>query len=142
MESLVRPRGIVLTSQLLNQFKNRFEQQEKLTITIFDPYGIGGRVWRKDQWTGLIMNTPADQISLFTDASVNMTSRVFDGPSLFEWSSSAEAQKYLTTNDYPETIKTAATNLDGRDYAPRVLYGAYINWFYKELIKQCPIEAT
>lgn len=136
------PRGIVLTSQLLNQFKNRFEQQEKLTITIFDPYGIGGRVWRKDQWTGLIMNTPADQISLFTDASVNMTSRVFDGPSLFEWSSSAEAQKYLTTNDYPETIKTAATNLDGRDYAPRVLYGAYINWFYKELIKQCPIEAN
>ncbi len=118
------PRGVILTSQLLNQFKYNADQPENLTITLFDPYGIGGRIWRKDQWDGLIMNTPADQITLFTDASVNMTSKVYDGPSLFEWAASAEAQDYLTANDYPSEIKAAAGNLGGRDYAPRVLYGA------------------
>ena len=61
------PRGILMVSQLFNQFKNRSDQSEPLSITLFDPYGIGGRVWRTDQWEGLIMNTPADQITLFTD---------------------------------------------------------------------------
>lgn len=136
------PRGVILTSQLLNQFKYNADQPENLTITLFDPYEIGGRIWRKDQWDSLIMNTPADQITLFTDASVNMTSKVYDGPSLFEWAASAEAQDYLTANDYPSEIKAAAGNLGGRDYAPRVLYGAYIRWFYSELMNQCPIEST
>lgn len=136
------PRGVILASQLLNQYKYKSSQTNDLNVTLFDPYGIGGRVWRKDQWSGLIMNTPADQITLFTDASVNMSAKVFDGPSLFEWSSSAEAQTYLKDNNYPEEVMTAADNLSGNDYAPRILYGAYINWFYGELQSQCPVQAS
>ncbi|GAF35585.1 FAD/NAD(P)-binding protein [Lentilactobacillus farraginis] len=85
------PRGILVTSQLFNQYKYNSDQSEPLSITLFDPYGVGGRVWRADQWDGLIMNTPADQITLFTDESVSMTGKVFDGPALFEWASSEEA---------------------------------------------------
>lgn len=31
--------------------------------------------------------------------------------------------------------------MGSRDYAPRVLYGAYIQWFYDELLKLQPLEA-
>lgn len=135
------PRGILMVSQLFNQFKNRSDQSEPLSITLFDPYGIGGRVWRTDQWEGLIMNTPADQITLFTDESVNMTGRVFDGPCLFEWAPSNEAHQYLTAHGFSAQIIAAAAKLGSRDYAPRVLYGAYIQWFYDELLKLQPLEA-
>lgn len=134
------PRGILLTSQLFNQYKYRSDQSEELEITLFDPYGIGGRVWQTDQWTGLLMNTPADQITLFTDESVNMTGEVYDGPSLFEWAASSEAHNYLTTNQYSQDLIEAAAKLGGSDYAPRPLYGAYIKWFYQELINQQPTQ--
>ena len=136
------PRGILVTSQLFNQYKYNSDQSEPLSITLFDPYGVGGRVWRADQWDGLIMNTPADQITLFTDESVSMTGKVFDGPALFEWAPSEEAHDYLTAHGYSNQIVEAAANLDSKDYAPRILYGAYIKWFYDELIKLQPVEVA
>ncbi|MFD1124845.1 FAD/NAD(P)-binding protein [Lentilactobacillus raoultii] len=136
------PRGILVTSQLFNQYKYNSDQSAPLSITLFDPYGIGGRVWRADQWEGLIMNTPADQITLFTDESVNMTGKVFDGPCLFEWAPSDDAHDYLTSHGYSEAMINAARHLGSKDYAPRVLYGAYIRWFYDELLKLKPDEIT
>lgn len=136
------PRGILVTSQLFNQYKYNSDQSEPLSITLFDPYGVGGRVWRSDQWEGLIMNTPADQVTLFTDESVNMTGQIFDGPCLFEWAPSHEAHEYLTTHGYSNQIIDAADNLGSKDYAPRVLYGAYIQWFYDDLLKLEPEEVT
>ncbi len=136
------PRGILVTSQLFNQYKYNSDQSEPLSITLFDPYGIGGRVWRPDQWEGLIMNTPTDQITLFTDETVTMTGKVFDGPYLAEWAPSDEAHKYLIANNYSQAIIDTAQHIGPREYAPRVLYGAYIKWFYDELLKIQPTEVT
>ena len=116
------PRGILVTSQLFNQYKYHSEQTEPLSITLFDPTGIGGRVWRTDQSDELIMNSAADQITLFTDASVNMSSKVYDGPSLFEWARSDEANQYLAAHGYSPDIIAAAAQLKINGYAPRVLF--------------------
>lgn len=136
------PRGILLTSQLFNQYKYHSDQKSPLSITLFDPYGIGGRVWRTDQSDELIMNSSADQITLFTDASVTMSSKVYDGPSLFEWAKSVEANRYLDSNGYSSDVIAAAAQLQINGYAPRVLFGAYIKWFYEDLIKQQPTEVS
>lgn len=136
------PRGVLVTSQLFNQYKYHSEQTEPLSITLFDPTGIGGRVWRTDQSDELIMNSAADQITLFTDASVNMSSKVYDGPSLFEWARSDEANQYLAAHGYSPDIIAAAAQLKINGYAPRVLFGAYIKWFYDDLISQQPTEIS
>lgn len=136
------PRGVLLTSQLFNQYKYHSDQTSPLSITLFDPYGIGGRVWRTDQSDELIMNSAADQITLFTDASVNMSSKVYDGPSLFEWAKSVEANRYLDSNGYSADVIASAAQLQINGYAPRVLFGAYIKWFYQDLIKQQPTEVS
>ncbi|WP_268912457.1 FAD/NAD(P)-binding protein [Lentilactobacillus sp. SPB1-3] len=130
------PRGVLVTSALLNQYKQRTDQTEPLEIKIFDPYGIGGRVWRTDQWNGLVMNSPADQVSLFTDETVNLSSKVYDGPALFGWLKSDVAKKFLTEHNFDQEMIDAASNIAPNDYAPRTLYGAYIQWFYSELLRQ------
>lgn len=134
------PRGILVTSQLINQFKHNTTQIEPLEISIFDPYGIGGRVWKANQWPGLIMNTPADQITLFTDQSVQLSSPVFDGPSLFEWSKSKPANDFLVDHHYHSDTIRDAKNLRTNDYPPRVLFGAYIQWFYEQLLAELPFN--
>lgn len=136
------PRGILMTSQLFNQYKYHSEQIEPLSITLFDPVGIGGRVWRTDQSDELIMNSAADQITLFTDSSVNMSSKVYDGPSLFGWARSDEANSYLASHGYSSDIIAAAAQLQINGYAPRVLFGAYIKWFYDDLLSQQPTEIS
>ncbi|GAY73470.1 FAD/NAD(P)-binding protein [Lentilactobacillus kosonis] len=130
------PRGVLVTSALLSQYKQRTDQSEPLEIKIFDPYGIGGRVWRTDQWNGLVMNSPADQVSLFTDESVNLSSKVYDGPALFGWLQSDIAKKFLTDEGFDQEMIELAENIAPNDYAPRALYGAYIQWFYSELLRQ------
>ncbi len=136
------PRGMILTSQIINQFKANTNKSKPVDITIFDPHGVSGHVWRREQWAGLVMNTPVDQITLFTDMTVTRTSPAFDGPSLFEWLGSAEAADYLKKNDYSQNLIDFAKNIQSSDYSPRVLYGAYIKWFYEELVKQLPYNLT
>ncbi|GAF35586.1 FAD/NAD(P)-binding protein [Lentilactobacillus farraginis] len=48
----------------------------------------------------------------------------------------------MTAHGYSNQIIEAAANLDSKDYAPRILYGAYIKWFYDELIKLQPVEVA
>lgn len=135
------PRGILVTSALLNQYKQKTDQKDPLTIKIYDPYGAGGRVWRTDQWNGLVMNSPADQVTLFTDKTVTLSSKVYDGPSLFEWLRSDAANKFLTNNGFDSEMIEKAKTIAPNDYAPRVLYGGYIKWFYQELTRQIPHNA-
>lgn len=136
------PRGILALSALINQYKYNTNKEKPLDIGLFDTTGIGGQVWKKDQWAGLIMNTPADEVTLYTDASVTLSSPIFDGPSLFEWAASPVAQQYLVAQKYSEELQHLAAQLGPKDYAPRVLYGAYINWFYDDLLAQLPYEVT
>lgn len=134
------PRGVLTVSALINQYKNRTDKEQPLTIELFDPYPIGGRVWTVDQWPGLIMNTPADQVTLFTDASVTLSSPVFDGPSLFEWAASDLATNYLKDHQLATELITATQKLGPKDYAPRALFGAYIQWFFEQLLRQLPFN--
>ncbi|WP_283680137.1 FAD/NAD(P)-binding protein [Lentilactobacillus sp. Marseille-Q4993] len=132
------PRGVLVASSLLNQYKHRTNQSEKLEIKLYDPYGIGGRVWRTDQWEGLIMNSPADQVSLFTDSSVNTKATIFDGPSLYEWLATDESESFMKEIGFEETTIWGTKVIKGNEYPARILYGAYIQWVFKELQTKVP----
>ena len=132
------PRGVLTTAALLNQYKHNTDRESPFTIDIFDPHPIGGRVWRTDQWPGFIMNTPADQVTLFTDESVTLSSPVFDGPSLFEWTSTSLSTTYLREHHFADELIATASELGPKDYAPRALYGVYIQWYFDQLLTQLP----
>src|SRR5213595_3960840 len=57
-----------------------------LSVHIVEPYEPGsGRIWRYDQTPGLLLNSMATDITMFTDSSVACDGPFVDGPGLASW---------------------------------------------------------
>ncbi|WP_258177530.1 FAD/NAD(P)-binding protein, partial [Streptomyces solincola] len=96
-----------------------------LTVHVADPAPPGaGRVWRTDQPAGLLMNTVACQVTLFTDESVECEGPIRRGPSLYEWA--AARGLALGPDDYPS----------------RAVYGAYLEWAFARAVRTAPPRVT
>ncbi|MFF4389881.1 FAD/NAD(P)-binding protein [Streptomyces sp. NPDC001552] len=106
------PRGL----SVLERMALRLAQSPPTTpmvIHLIDAVEVGcGRVWRTDQPAYLLMNTVADEISMFSGPRVPGT-RGYPGagPSLAQW-----WEQYGT--DFPGP----------NSYAPRALYGRYLHF--------------
>ncbi|KRK47706.1 FAD(NAD)-dependent oxidoreductase [Secundilactobacillus kimchicus JCM 15530] len=137
------PRGLMTLGRLIAWQTQ--QTNEPLAVTVVDAYPIGGHVWRTDQPNELIMNTPAQQITLYADDSVKMAGEnTVTGPNLSEWSDRAETAAYIRQQHYPQEAfflaQTAA--LQPNDYAPRNLYGVYMQWVFDDMMHQLPANMT
>ncbi|MFI8189073.1 FAD/NAD(P)-binding protein [Streptomyces sp. NPDC085946] len=91
-----------------------------LDIHLVDPYPPGaGRVWRQAQSPLLWMNSHAQDVTMFTDETVDMAGPVRPGPTLHEWA-----------------------GIDGRTFADRRLQGAYLRWVYERAVAELPPGIT
>ncbi|MFD8202386.1 FAD/NAD(P)-binding protein [Streptomyces sp. NPDC059701] len=87
-----------------------------LDIHLVDPHPPGaGRVWREEQSPLLWMNSHAEDVTMFTDETVEMAGPVRPGPTLHEWA-----------------------GLDGRAFAGRRVQGAYLRWAYQRAVAGLP----
>ncbi|EST21974.1 FAD/NAD(P)-binding protein [Streptomyces roseochromogenus] len=87
-----------------------------LDIHLIDPYPPGGgRIWRQAQSPLLWMNSHAEDVTMFTDETVNMAGPVRVGPTLHEWA-----------------------GLDGSTFADRQLQGRYLRWVYERALAELP----
>lgn len=128
------PRGMLALERLISWQKNQ-PIDEKLEINIYDPYSIGGRVWAVEQPHELIMNTAAQDITLFPDQSVVMSGPINMGPNLAQWCIDY-ATDYLTSKKYPEVFLKEVAQITANSYASRALFGIYMHWFYDEQLKR------
>lgn len=128
------PRGLLIASHLIYHFSQ--SSVKKLRIQIFDPYPIGGRVWKTTQPKLLIMNTIAQQMTMFDTQS-------FTGPNLYQWAK-GQAIPYIESEDYlhKDTFINIAKDLGPNDYTPRCIFGVYLQWFYKEITTNLPKGLT
>lgn len=126
------PRGLSMVERLLrNNQKN-----QNLHIYLFDPYGPGGRVWRVDQPTELLMNSVSQQVTLFTDETLSSGGQIFTGPNLYQWSKT-EANEYIQKQEIPNktVFLTEAKLLQANEPSTRCFYGLYQRWFYEQFKK-------
>ncbi|WP_326776485.1 FAD/NAD(P)-binding protein [Streptomyces sp. NBC_01445] len=88
----------------------------ELDIHLVDPFPPGGgRVWRQAQSPLLWMNSQSQDVTMFTDDTVELDGPVLPGPALHEWA-----------------------DLDGRAFADRQLQGAYLRWVYEQSVAALP----
>lgn len=91
-----------------------------LDIHLVDPHPPGaGRIWRAAQSPLLWMNSHAEDVTMFTDETVDMAGPVREGPTLHEWA-----------------------GLDGRTFADRQIQGAYLRWVHERAVADLPPSVT
>ncbi|MEV5432170.1 FAD/NAD(P)-binding protein [Streptomyces sp. NPDC052701] len=109
------PRGTGLVERIAANAPELYAGQG-LDIHLVDPYPPGaGRVWRQAQSPLLWMNSHAEDVTMFTDETVDMAGPVRPGPTLHEWA-----------------------GIDGRAFAGRRLQGAYLRWVYERAVADLP----
>ncbi|MFD7963366.1 FAD/NAD(P)-binding protein [Streptomyces zaomyceticus] len=91
-----------------------------------DPYEAGaGRIWRTDQSPWFLMNTPAQEITMFSGPADTGPHRPGAGPTLGEW----------WEQDDP-----AGAEPEG--YAPRAVYGRYLTYVMRRIEETLPPSLT
>ncbi|WP_372344608.1 FAD/NAD(P)-binding protein [Streptomyces sp. KL116D] len=87
-----------------------------LDVHLVDPFPPGGgRIWRQEQSPLLWMNSQAQDVTMFTDDTVQLDGPVLPGPALHEWA-----------------------GIDGRVFADRRSQGDYLRWVYEKAVAGLP----
>ncbi|USS85724.1 FAD/NAD(P)-binding protein [Fructilactobacillus myrtifloralis] len=128
------PRGILILANL----QQHCSADQPLHVDWFDPAPIGGAVWDPNQDPTLIMNSPAQLVTLYNDYDHEKLS----GPTFYQWTQSAAAQPFLQQQRFNPELATRATTLQPNDYAPRALFGAYAQWVTEQLLAKLPAGLT
>ncbi|WP_225840392.1 FAD/NAD(P)-binding domain-containing protein [Streptomyces sp. NK08204] len=130
------PRGLSVVERLCANARSQPEGRS-VHVHVVDPYPPGpGKVWRTDQSRHLLMNTVAGQISVFTDASVDLRGPLEPGPSLHEWSVALVAGEW--GDDHPAHVLDEARALGPDTYPTRAFYGHYLRWAYQRIVEGAP----
>ncbi|WP_399883283.1 FAD/NAD(P)-binding protein [Streptomyces sp. BBFR51] len=109
------PRGTGLLERIAANAPELYDDSG-LDIHLVDPHPPGaGRIWRAEQSPLLWMNSHAEDVTMFTDETVEMAGPVRPGPTLHEWA-----------------------GLDGGTFAGRQAQGAYLRWVYQRAVAGLP----
>ena len=109
------PRGTGLIERIAANAPELYDGSG-LDIHLVDPYSPGaGRIWREAQSPLLWMNSHAEDVTMFTDETVDMAGPVHPGPTLHEWA-----------------------GIDGRTFADRQLQGRYLRWVHERAVAALP----
>lgn len=126
------PRNLILTARLVS-FAN--QSTKPVTITLYDPFPIGGRVWSPEQNPFFIANTIVSHATLFSDDSIDSPVTGLRGPNWFEWLNTAatnfiKQHNYTHAKHFLNTISTLTPNT----YPSRALMGVYAAWTFEQIL--------
>ncbi|MFF7654124.1 FAD/NAD(P)-binding protein [Streptomyces sp. NPDC007983] len=139
------PRATGLVERIAANAPELHTAAAPFTLHLVDPHPPGGgRVWRPDQSPLLWMNSMAEDVTMFTDESVERDGPVRPGPSLAEWADRVR-RGALPAGELaalpPEAV-AEATSLTGRSFATRRLQSAYLRWVYERSVAALPPGVT
>jgi hypothetical protein len=103
-----------------------------LDIHVVEPYEPGsGRIWRYDQHPGLMLNSAAADVTMFTDSSVECEGPAVNGPGLAEWAAGVLDGSITDVPDFPLSLRRQLQSLTGETFPTRQLNSQYLEWFFR-----------
>ncbi|GIF16717.1 FAD/NAD(P)-binding protein [Actinoplanes teichomyceticus] len=125
------PRGLAVLERIARNAAG--DPTRRVRVDVVDPYPPGaGRVWRTDQSSVLLMNTPAARTTVFADRAVAIEGDLREGPTLYEW---ARFQVLLgDLSGFPADVADELRALEPDSSATRRLFGHYLDWAYRHVL--------
>ncbi|MFI8962458.1 FAD/NAD(P)-binding protein [Streptomyces sp. NPDC053493] len=115
------PRGLSVLERLAARCAEQ-PPARRLEVYAIDPYEAGaGRIWRTDQSPLFLMNTPAQEVTMFSGPADDGPHRPGAGPTLGEWWAEHDP-----------------AHADPGGYAPRVVYGRYLSYVMERIEETLP----
>ncbi|WP_326764779.1 FAD/NAD(P)-binding protein [Streptomyces sp. NBC_01591] len=116
-----------------------------LAIHLVDPYPPGGgRIWRHDQSPLLWMNSMAEDVTMFTDDTVQQEGPIRPGPALHTWAADIRDGRATLPDEAgiePELLDEIKA-LEGEDFPSRRLQSVYLRWVYEQAVAALPEGIT
>ena len=103
-----------------------------LQIHVVEPHIPGsGRIWRYHQDPGLLLNSMAADITMFTDQSLECAGPAAPGPGLAEWAAGVLDASIIDVPDFPQPLWQQLRTLTGTTFPTRQLQSQYLEWFFR-----------
>ncbi|HKU29288.1 MAG TPA: FAD/NAD(P)-binding protein [Arthrobacter sp.] len=113
------------------------------SIHVVEPHEPGsGRIWRYDQAPGLLLNSMAADITMFTDASVACDGPALDGPGLAGWASGVLDGSIRDVPPFEPHIQAQLRALGPDSFPTRQLQSKYLEWFFRRAVAALEPDAT
>ncbi|GGI00730.1 FAD/NAD(P)-binding protein [Arthrobacter liuii] len=114
-----------------------------LQIHVVEPHVPGsGRIWRYDQDPGLLLNSMAADITMFTDGSVDCEGPATPGPGLAEWAASVLDASIIDVPDFPQQLWDQLRSMAGTTFPTRQLQSQYLEWFFRRAARSLGRSVT
>jgi len=114
-----------------------------LQIHVVEPHIPGsGRIWRYCQDPGLLLNSMAADITMFTDSSVECAGPAAPGPGLAEWAAGVLDASIIDVPDFPQPLWKQLRTLTGTTFPTRQLQSQYLEWFFRRAAKSLGRSVT
>lgn len=106
-----------------------------VTIHLIEPFSPGsGRIWRHDQSPLLKLNSMAQDVTMFTDASVECAGPAQGGPSLAEWRDAVLEGRLTDVPPLDGDLRRQLQDLGPQDFPTRRLHSVYLEWFFQRTV--------
>lgn len=116
---------------------------EHLRVHVVEPFEPGsGRIWRYDQSPLLKLNSMAEDVTVFTDDSVECEGPVWEGPSLLEWCRGVAAGTVGDARVPDDDLSRQIRELTGSTFPTRRLQSLYLEWFWRRVLERLAGRAT
>ncbi|MFD4988124.1 FAD/NAD(P)-binding protein [Streptomyces sp. NPDC058374] len=118
--------------------------EHPLDVHLVDPHPPGGgRIWRRDQSPLLWMNSHAEDVTLFTDDTVEMAGPVTPGPDLAAWAAGYREGTLPPPAVTPDPeLDREIRGLAPAGFASRRLQSAYLGWVHARARAALPPRVT
>ncbi|MCX2749966.1 FAD/NAD(P)-binding protein [Arthrobacter sp. MI7-26] len=106
-----------------------------LSIQVVEPHEPGsGRIWRYDQSPGLLLNSTAADVTMFTDSSVACEGPSVDGPGLATWAACVLDGSIRDVPQLEAHLLDQLRALTPASFPSRQLQSKYLEWFFRQAV--------